>query len=181
MDSRVLSVSSWGYSKLTHGGDGQYCIVVSITTLSHCIEGIDREVVGGHRLQASDSEGCCSGRKDVHVQETGWLIPMVSVNQKALLSKILWLRKGVILKPTFFLDISPYSKSLLQTTIEARDPLQSDWVMGNADLAKRQRRIRVTWGQKKINKFGKRKCALNFVRLLRSEHLHSTGSYLKKL
>lgn len=67
----VFSVSNWGYSKLTLGGDGQYCIVVSIATLSHCIEGIDGEVVGGDRLQASDSEGRCSGRKDVHVQETG--------------------------------------------------------------------------------------------------------------
>lgn len=136
MYSGVLSVSSWGYSKLTLGGDGQYCIVVGIATLSHCIEGIDREVVCSDRLQASDSEGCCSGRKDVHVQETGWLIPMVSVNQKAPSSTILWLRKGAILTPTF-LDISPYAKSLPQTTIEAGDPLQSDRVVGNANLAKR--------------------------------------------
>lgn len=64
-------MSNWGYSKLTLGGDGQYCIVVSIATLSHRIEGIDREVVGGDRLQAGDSEGRCSGREDVHVQETG--------------------------------------------------------------------------------------------------------------
>lgn len=76
------SVSSRGYSKLTLGGDGQYCIVVSIATLSHCIEGIDREVAGGGRLQAGDSEGCRSGRKDVHVEETGQLILTVSVDQR---------------------------------------------------------------------------------------------------
>lgn len=64
-------MSSCGNSKLTLGGDGQYCIVVSVAALSHCIEGVDREVVFGGRLQASDSEDCCSWRKDVHVQETG--------------------------------------------------------------------------------------------------------------
>ena len=64
-------MSSWGYSKLTLCGDGQYCIVVSIATLSHRIEGIDREVVGGDRPAAGDSEARCSGRKDVHVEETG--------------------------------------------------------------------------------------------------------------
>lgn len=63
-------MSSWGYSKLTLGGDGQYCIIVSIGTLSHCIEGIDREVVGGDRLQAGDREGCSSGRKDINIQKT---------------------------------------------------------------------------------------------------------------
>lgn len=73
---------SCDYSKLTLGGDGQNCIVVSIATLSHYVEGIDREVVGGGRLQASDSEGCCSGREDIHVEETGCLIPKVSDNQK---------------------------------------------------------------------------------------------------
>lgn len=71
-----------GCSKLTHGGDGQNCIVVSVGTFSHCIEGIDREVVGGDRLQASDREGCCFGRKDVHVQETGRLIPAISFEHK---------------------------------------------------------------------------------------------------
>lgn len=136
MYSRVRSVSSWGYSKLTLGGDGQYCIVIGIATLSHCIEGIDGEVVGGDRLQASDSEGCYSGRKDIHVQKTGRLIPAVSVNQKALSSTIFWLWMGAILTPTSFSAISPYAKSLPQTTIEAGDPLQSDRVVGDADLAK---------------------------------------------
>ena len=92
------SVSSRVYSKLTLGGDGQYCIVVSIITLSHRVEGIDREVVGGGGLQAGDSEGCRSGRKDVHVEETGQLIPTVSVDQRLLSSTGHWLWKGVILK-----------------------------------------------------------------------------------
>lgn len=69
--STIMSLSGWGYSKLTHGGDGQYCIVVSIVTLSHCIECIDREVVGGDRLQVSDSECRRTGRKDVHIQKAG--------------------------------------------------------------------------------------------------------------
>lgn len=69
--STIISLSSWGYSKLTLGGDGQYCIVVSIATLSYCIECIDREVVGGDRLQVGDSECCRNGRKDVHIQEAG--------------------------------------------------------------------------------------------------------------
>lgn len=67
----VFSVPSCGYSKLTLGGDGQYCIVVSIAALSHCIESIDREIVGGGSLQASNCECCCTGRKHVHVQKAG--------------------------------------------------------------------------------------------------------------
>lgn len=182
MHSSILSVSSWGYSKLTLGGDGQYCIVVSIATLSHCIEGIDREVVGGSRLQAGDSEGCCAGRKDIHVQETCWLIPTVSVNQKALSSTLLWLWEGIILGPTSLLDISPYTKSLLQTATEAGDPLQSDWVVGSADLAKRWRRIWVTWGRKERSTVEKAN-VLSTLREYwqRAEHLHSTGGYLKRL
>lgn len=64
-------MSSCSDSKLTLGGDGKYCIVVSIATLPHCIEGVDREVVGGGRLQAGDGEDCRSGRKYIHVQEAG--------------------------------------------------------------------------------------------------------------
>lgn len=154
--SGVFSASSCGYSKLTLGGDGQYCIVVSIATLSHCIEGIDREVVGGGRLQASDSEGCCSGRKDVHVEETGCLFPTVSVNQKVQVQ--FFDREGFNLKQISSLDISPYTKSLLQTSIEAGDPLQCNWVMGEANLAKRRRRIWVIWGRKKRRDVNKQMC-----------------------
>lgn len=74
-------MSSSGYSNLTLGGDGQYCIVISVAALSHCIEGIDREVIGSDRLQVGDSEDGSAGRKHVCVQETGGLIPAVSVNR----------------------------------------------------------------------------------------------------
>lgn len=46
-----------GYSKLTLGGDGQYCLIVCIATLSNSIYGVDREVVGSVRLQTSHSKG----------------------------------------------------------------------------------------------------------------------------
>lgn len=42
----------------------------------------------------------------------------------------------VIIKLTSSYDVSPYAESLSQTTIKAGDPLQSDRVMANADLAK---------------------------------------------
>lgn len=143
--SGVSSVSSCGYSKLTLGGDGQYCIIVSIATFSHCIEGIDGEVIGGGSMQAGDSKACCSGGKHIHIQETGWLIPSVSVEQQPESRTVLWLWQDGI-RPFY---VSPYTKSLLQTPVEAGDPLQSDRIMSDTDLAKWWRRIRVTWEWKK--------------------------------
>lgn len=40
-----LSASHCGYSRLTRGGDGQYCIVIGVHALSHRVECVDGEVV----------------------------------------------------------------------------------------------------------------------------------------
>lgn len=77
---KAVSVKLW--LRLTRSGDGQHCIVVSIRALSHCIERVDREVVGGSGLQAGDGEGCGSQWNYVGIQKTRRVIPAVSVNQK---------------------------------------------------------------------------------------------------
>lgn len=77
-----LSASRCGCSRLTRSGDGQYCIVVSVRALSHCVERIDGEVVRGGGLQASDGEGRCPQWKHIGIQETRRAVPAVSVNQK---------------------------------------------------------------------------------------------------
>lgn len=79
---RKLLASHCGYSRLTRSGDGQYCIVVSVRALSHCVEGVDGEVVRGSGQQAGDGEGCCSQWNYVGIQKTRRAIPVVPGNQK---------------------------------------------------------------------------------------------------
>lgn len=45
-----LSARRCGYSRLTRGGDGQYCVVVSVRAFSHSVEGVDGKVVRGGGL-----------------------------------------------------------------------------------------------------------------------------------
>lgn len=44
--------------------------------------------------------------------------------------------QGTTLKPVSAVGAEPYAESLLKATVESRDPLQGDRVVGEVDLTK---------------------------------------------
>lgn len=73
--------SPYESSILTHSGDGEYWTIISVATLSHRVNGINWEVVGGGRLQAAHCVHGGSRRKNINVQVTGRPRPPIPEHQ----------------------------------------------------------------------------------------------------